>query len=113
MLIPFFLELVTLPPYFEAEYCLFCGRRRVAVARYRMICLVLVMSTNLLSFEHPSLPLFCLNMNHIGNIVDNDECLHSAVGYDYQGRVHTTESGKECQRWDSMVGHKLQVFIFA
>ena len=24
-----------------AEYCLFCGRRRVAVARYRMICLVL------------------------------------------------------------------------
>ena len=27
---------------FEAEYCLFCGRRRVAVARYRMICLVLV-----------------------------------------------------------------------
>ena len=31
-----------LPPYFEAEYCLFCGRRRVAVARYRMICLVLV-----------------------------------------------------------------------
>ena len=31
-------------PYFEAEYCLFCGRRRVAVARYRMICLVLVNS---------------------------------------------------------------------
>ena len=29
------------PPYFEAEYCLFFGRRRVAVARYRMICLVL------------------------------------------------------------------------
>ena len=28
------------PPYLEAEYCLFCGRRRVAVARYRMICLV-------------------------------------------------------------------------
>ena len=28
-------------PYFEAEYCLFCGRRRVAVAGYRMICLVL------------------------------------------------------------------------
>ena len=32
---------VTPPPYFETEYCLFCGRRRVAVARYRMICLVL------------------------------------------------------------------------
>ena len=29
------------PLYFEAEYCLFCGRRKVAVARYRMICLVL------------------------------------------------------------------------
>ena len=27
---------------FEAEYCLFGGRRRVAVARYRMICLVLI-----------------------------------------------------------------------
>ena len=30
------------PPYFEAVYCLFCGRQRVAVARYRMICLVLL-----------------------------------------------------------------------
>ena len=29
------------PPYFEAKYCLFCGRQSVAVARYRMICLVL------------------------------------------------------------------------
>ena len=27
--------------FFEAEYCLFFGRRRVAVARYRMVCLVL------------------------------------------------------------------------
>ena len=34
------------PPYFEAEYCLFCGRRRVAVARYRMICLVPVIMFN-------------------------------------------------------------------
>ena len=34
----------TPPLNFEAEYCLFCGRRRVAVARYRMICLVLVNS---------------------------------------------------------------------
>ena len=33
---------VPLPLYLEAEYCLFCGHRRVAVARYRMICLVLV-----------------------------------------------------------------------
>ena len=29
------------PPYFEAEYCSLCGHRRVAVARYRMIGLVL------------------------------------------------------------------------
>ena len=27
--------------YFEVVYCFTCGRRRVAVARYRMICLVL------------------------------------------------------------------------
>ena len=27
---------------FGAMYCFICGRRRVAVARYRMICLVLV-----------------------------------------------------------------------
>ena len=26
------------PPYFEAEYCLFCGHRRVAVARYDLSC---------------------------------------------------------------------------
>ena len=30
---------------FEAVYCFICGRRRVAVARYRMICLVLINST--------------------------------------------------------------------
>ena len=29
------------PPYFGVVYCFICGRRRVAVARYRMICLVL------------------------------------------------------------------------
>ena len=33
---------VTPPPYFEAVNCFICGRRRVAVARYRMICLVLI-----------------------------------------------------------------------
>ena len=31
------------PPSFEAVYCYICGRRRVAVARYRMICLVHVL----------------------------------------------------------------------
>ena len=35
------LPLVLYPPYFEAVYCFICGRRRVAAARYRMICLVL------------------------------------------------------------------------
>ena len=35
---------VTPPPYFETVYCFIYGRRRVAVARYRMICLVLVNS---------------------------------------------------------------------
>ena len=30
---------VTPPPYFEAVYCFICGRRRMAIARYRMICL--------------------------------------------------------------------------
>ena len=39
-----FLLVLNPPPYFEAEYCLFCSRRRVAVARYRMICLVLSMT---------------------------------------------------------------------
>ena len=39
------------PPYFEAEYCLFCGRRRVTVARYRMICLVLVSHYSLLELK--------------------------------------------------------------
>ena len=29
------------PPSFEAVYCYICGRGRVAVARYRFICLVL------------------------------------------------------------------------
>ena len=36
---------VTPPPYFEAVYCFICGRRRVAVARYRMIYLVPVKVT--------------------------------------------------------------------
>ena len=32
----------TPPPLFEVVYCFICGRRRMAVARYRMRCLVLV-----------------------------------------------------------------------
>ena len=42
------------PPYFEAEYCLFCGRRRVAVARYRMICLVLIQTSQHLTYTNSS-----------------------------------------------------------
>ena len=30
------------PLFFEAVYCFICGRRRVAVARYRIICLILL-----------------------------------------------------------------------
>ena len=30
------------PPSFEAVYSFICGRRRVAGARYRMMCLVLM-----------------------------------------------------------------------
>ena len=30
------------PPLFEAVNCFICGRRRVTVARYRMICLVFI-----------------------------------------------------------------------
>ena len=30
------------PPSFEVVYCYICGRRRMAIARYRMICLVLI-----------------------------------------------------------------------
>ena len=38
-------ELVFVPaPSFEAVYCLICSRQRVAVARYRTICLVLIKS---------------------------------------------------------------------
>ena len=31
------------PPSFKASYCYICGHRRLAVARFRMICLVLVL----------------------------------------------------------------------
>ena len=37
---------VTPPSYFAALYCFICGRRRVAVVRYRMICLVLIFKLN-------------------------------------------------------------------
>ena len=53
------------PPYFEAEYCLFCGRRRVAVARYRMICLVLIYIENQTKrYIEDILNYFIVNMKH-------------------------------------------------
>ena len=42
---------VTPPSYFEAVYCFMCGRRRVVVARYRMICLVLMTLEQCHNFE--------------------------------------------------------------
>ena len=41
-------------PYFEAVYCFICGRQRVAVARYRMICLVLTLKASPYLFKLPS-----------------------------------------------------------
>ena len=40
----FFLDIESIPvfaPSFEAVDCFICGRQRVVVARYRMMCLVL------------------------------------------------------------------------
>ena len=34
-------------PSFEAVFCYICGRRRVDVARYRIICLVFVAASNI------------------------------------------------------------------
>ena len=44
----FWLVLYPPSPYFEAVYCFICGRRRVAVARHRMICLVLSKDTDII-----------------------------------------------------------------
>ena len=58
------------PPYFEAEYCFFCGRRMVAVARYRMICLVLTFFSwldligDVLAFRISILKIFKLVPNY-------------------------------------------------
>ena len=52
------------PPYFEAVYCFICGRRRVALARYRTICLVHIQCTSSLHapvrFQLPFSSLRCL-----------------------------------------------------
>ena len=59
----------TPPPYIEAEYCLFCGRRRVAVARYRMICLVHVKISRTESSSVFSPFLLKLRYMHIVEVV--------------------------------------------
>ena len=55
------------PTSFEAVYCYICGRRRVAVARYWMICLVIVPcfreSAGTLNLIRPSVRLsVCLSV---------------------------------------------------
>ena len=60
----FDLKVTISPPYFEALYCFICGRREVAVARYRMICLVLVNSNYSLCRVEPvaQFPAKCLTL---------------------------------------------------
>ena len=53
---------VTPPPYFEAVYCFISGCRRVAVARYRMICLVLYNWFNFISTASKMEFLYFLHM---------------------------------------------------
>ena len=47
------------PRFFEAVYCYSCGRRRVAVAQYRMICVNRVQSMDM------SLAIWSRNDAHI------------------------------------------------
>ena len=47
--------LVLPPPSYEAVNCFICGRRRVAVARYRIICLVLIHLDDIWYPEYPTL----------------------------------------------------------
>ena len=54
------------PSSLWAMYCFICGRRRVAVARYRMICLVLLRSINLLV----RILWFCYFYRKCGEITD-------------------------------------------
>ncbi|XP_034328389.2 uncharacterized protein [Magallana gigas] len=35
-----------------------------------------------------------------------EECTRSKLGYEYNGRVNKTSSGKTCQRWDTQTPHK-------
>ena len=63
------------PPSFEAVYCVICGRRRVAVARYRMVCLVLKASAH-------SYKLSCTRNKHRRHFLSNDHSLYAPI---YQG----------------------------
>ena len=56
--------LVLYPPSFEAVYCYICGRRKVAAARYRMICLVLVLWLGFSEF-YVCTGAFVLGLSHI------------------------------------------------
>ena len=61
--------LVLYPPSFEAVYCYISGRRMVAVARYRMFCLVLIYSLN--DFEQFDVTYFGLVF-----VRDTGQCIH-------------------------------------
>lgn len=39
-------------------------------------------------------------------IPEYEECTRSQLGYEYNGRVNMTSSGKTCQRWDTQTPHK-------
>ena len=65
---------VTPPPCFEVVYCFICGRRRVAVARYWMICLLLSIAKHIkciysefdimtYRYKYQNIPLFS-NLAH-------------------------------------------------
>ena len=64
------------PPYFEAVYCFICGSRRVAVTRYRMVCLVLV---NWLSLASLSFQVYWLKLAIIPAWIPNS--LHSRKAF--------------------------------
>lgn len=39
-------------------------------------------------------------------VTEYEECTRSKLGYEYNGRVNKTSSGKTCQRWDTQTPHK-------
>ena len=76
--------LVLYPPSFEAVYCYICSRRRVAVSRYLMICLVLRNLT--LSQRHGTTLRYTLR-----NILTRSPtCDDKNIGYSFLWQYATT-----------------------